>query len=122
MEYIGFIFGIFGLLAYLQVASLKARVSELERQLTVIPGTTYEGDRQALVKAACSLIGEQVIIELKEDHEDNDIMMYGNTKHGSNTIIDADEQWLLIRTVTPKAEKEKLIRMESIQQISRIVE
>ena len=43
--------------------------------------------------------------------------MYGNTKHGSNTILDADEEWMLVRIETPKGTKEKLIRMESIARI-----
>ena len=34
MEVLGFIFGIFGLMAYLESSSLKKRVDELERELT----------------------------------------------------------------------------------------
>ena len=36
MEYVGFVFGIFGLLAYLQCASLKKRVIALEEELAGI--------------------------------------------------------------------------------------
>jgi hypothetical protein len=31
--------------------------------------------------------------------------------------MDVDEEWVLIRIKTPKGEKEKLIRLESIQTI-----
>ena len=40
MEVIGFVFGIFGLMAYLQVSSLKSRIDELERELTGMKGTS----------------------------------------------------------------------------------
>ncbi len=120
METLGFIFGIFGLLAYLQLSSLKKRVDELERELTRAKGTSYHEDRTVLMNAAKSYIGETVDIDLKEDHLDIDLISYGNTKHGSNTILDADEEWVKVRIETPKGAKVKLIRMESIERISVI--
>ena len=118
MEYLGFIFGIFGLMAYMQLATLKGRISELERQLTGLKGTSYYEDRRALLQAARSYMGRKVRIELKEDREDADIHMYGNTKHGSNQILDADEEWLLVRVETPKGSRDKLIRLSSVSRIS----
>ncbi len=120
METLGFIFGIFGLLAYLQLSSLKKRVDELERELTRTKGTSYHEDRTALMNAAKSYTGQSVNIDLKEDHQDLDLISYGNTKHGSITILDADEEWVRVRIETPKGVKEKLIRMESIERISLI--
>ncbi|MBR2834826.1 MAG: hypothetical protein IKE43_03815 [Coriobacteriales bacterium] len=120
MEYIGIVFGIFGLFAYLQVCSLKHRVESLEEQLTKTKGTPLYEDRRALLQAAKSYIGKQVELDLKEDHEDVDVVMYGNTKHGSNTILDVDEDWMLVQIEGPKGTKNKLIRMESIQRISLI--
>lgn len=122
MEYLGFIFGIFGMMAYLQISSLKNRVSELERELTKMKGTSFHEDRSALVQATRTYTGQKVNIELKEDHEDIDIINYGNTKHGSITVLDADEEWMLVEVVTPKGTKKKLIRMESVERISVIKE
>lgn len=122
MEYIGFIFGIFGLFAYLEIGKLKNRISELERSLAAMQGTSYHEDRTALVKAAKEYIGKHVNIDLCEDHEDNDIMMYGNSPHGFNMILDADEQWLLVQIESPKKKVKKLIRTESIERISLIKE
>ncbi len=45
--------------------------------------------------------------------------MYGNSKHGSNTILGADRDWMLVEVDGPKSSKNKLIRMESIQRITR---
>ena len=122
MDYLGFIFGIFGMMAYLQISSLKNRVSELERELTKMKGTSFHEDRSALVQATRTYTGQKVNIELKEDHEDIDIINYGNTKHGSITVLDADEEWMLVEVVTPKGTKKKLIRMESVERISVIKE
>ena len=123
MQYVGWVFGFFGFLAFLQLSELsglKSRVSELERQLTDMKGTSFHEDRQALLKAAKNYIGQQIVLDLREDHEDVDVMMYGNTKHGSVTVLDADDQWMLVRVGTPKGDKEKLIRMESVSRISVI--
>ena len=122
MEYIGFIFGIFGLLAYVQLASLKKKVNALEEELAGIAGTSSFEERRSLRGAIEAYIGKQVILELKEDCEDVDIVMYGNSKHGTNTILDADGDWLLIRIDSAKGSKEKLIRAGSVQRISLVGE
>ncbi|MBR2578405.1 MAG: hypothetical protein IKE38_05670 [Erysipelotrichaceae bacterium] len=122
MEYVAYVLAVFGLMAYMQVYSLKNRVSKLEEALTGLKGTRFHEDRSSLLKAASSYIGKKVKIELKEDHQDADVVMYGNTVHGSNTITDLDRDWLLLDIQTPKGRKEKLIRMESVQRISLIDE
>lgn len=118
MEYLGFIFGIFGLLAYLQLSSLKKRVGALEEELAGIHGTASFTERRALLDAIGSYIGKAVVLDLKEDCKDMDVVMYGNTKHGTNTIVDADEDWILVRIDSAKGSKEKLIRVGSVQRIS----
>ena len=120
MEYVGFVFGIFGLLAYVQLSSLKKRISVLEEELAGIAGTSSYEDRKTLVDAIESYIGKEVILELKEDCEDVDIIIYGNGKHGSNTILDADGEWLLVRVDSAKGRKEKLIRVSSLRRISLV--
>lgn len=122
MEYVAFAFGIFGLCAFLELSSLKGRISKLEEQLTKTEGTSYHLNRQELLRAARSYVGKSVVLELKEDHEDIDVMHYGNTKHGTNTIVDVDDEWMLVRIETPKTSKDKLIRLESIERISVIQE
>ena len=118
MEYVGYVFGIFGLMAYLQLSSLKKRVFDLEEQLSRINGTSYAESRKSLKKIASDLIGKDVEIKLKEDDQDIDIMMYGNTKYGSNTILDVDEEWVLVKIISKNKDIEKLIRLNSISKIS----
>ena len=122
MVYAALVFGIFGLIAYLELSSLKRRVGALEEQLAKTEGTPAFEDRRSLVQAARSYIGKTVKLDLKEDHADVDVGMYGNSKHGSNTILDADEEWLLVRVASAKGTKDKLIRMQSIRKISVIDE
>ncbi len=122
MEYVGIVFGIFGLLAYVQLYSLKNKVNALEEELAGIAGTSLFEERRALRDAIEAYIGKQVILDLKEDCEDVDIAMYGNSKHGSNTILDADSDWLLVRIDSAKGTKEKLIRAGSVQRISLVNE
>lgn len=118
MEIIGFVFGIFGLLAYLEVPSLKKRIEDLERDMSKTQGTSYHVDRTALVQATRSYIGKKVNIDLKEDHDDVDIINYGNMKYGTITILDTDGEWVLIRVENKKKNVTKLIRMDSIKGIS----
>ena len=75
-----------------------------------------------MLDAVDSYIGKQVVLDLKEACEDNDIVMYGNSKHGTNTILDADSEWLLVRIESAKGSKEKLIRAGSIRRISLVSE
>lgn len=122
MEYIGIIFGIFGIMAYTELSSLKKRVNALEKELAGIAGTASFEERSALQDAVDTYIGKHVIIELKEDCEDADIVMYGNTKHGANTILDSSDGWILVRIDSPKGSKEKLIRAGSVKRISLVRE
>ena len=122
MQYAAFVFAIFGFMAYLQQSSLQKRVAELERELTKMKGTSYADSREELIRAARSYIGQKVRLALKEDYPDADILMYGNTKHGTNTILDADGDWILVRIDSAKGSKEKLIRAGSVQRISLVKE
>ena len=120
MEYMGvaaFVFAIFGMMAWLQLSPLKKRITDLERELARMGGTSFNEERSALVDAAKAYVGRPVKLELREDFEDVDVVMYGNTKHGSNIILDADDEWLLVRVATPKGEKEKLLRLEAVARI-----
>ena len=118
MEYVALAFGILGIMGYLEAASLKKRVKALEDQLAGIEGTMAFEDRLSLLAVVRSYMGKKVEINFREDCMDVDVVMYGNSKHGSNTILDADEDWILVRIESPKGTKEKLIRMSSVSGVS----
>ena len=118
MEYVALAFGILGIMGYLEAASLKKRVKALEDQLAGVEGTAAFEDRLSLLAVVRSYMGKKVEINFREDCMDVDVVMYGNSKHGSNTILDADEDWILVRIESPKDTKEKLIRMSSVSGVS----
>lgn len=120
MGIIGFVFGVFGLMAYLSLGPLKRKIATLETALAKMEGTTYHEDRESLYRVARNCIGKNVKIDLSEDHQDVDISMYGNSKHGSNTILDADRDWIQVEVNGPKGPKTKLIRLESVKKITEI--
>ena len=57
-------------------------------------------------------------IGFKEDEGDVDIFAYGNTKYGTNTLLDADDDWLLVKIESAKGTVTKLIRLSSITSIA----
>ena len=118
MEYVALVFSLMGLYAFCQAGELKRRMDKLEGELTKMKGTSFNEARKDLVRLAKDYAGKSVNIGLKEDYMDADIVTYGNTKHGSNTIIDVDDEWMIVKIITPKTEKIKMIRMEEIQTIS----
>ena len=42
MQYVAFVFAIFGFISYFQISSLKKRIENLERELTKVNGTSYQ--------------------------------------------------------------------------------
>ncbi len=117
MGTLGFVFGIFGLLAYLQTSSLKSRIADLERQMRQIEGTDYAETKKSLAEAAKGYVGQNIQLGFKEDEEDPDVLV-SNMKAGMCKLMDADEDWLLVRVTHHGAVREKLIRIDSIKSIS----
>ncbi|MBQ1484294.1 MAG: hypothetical protein IKG59_05925 [Firmicutes bacterium] len=117
METVGMVFGILGLIALIEIFPLQNRVKALERELSRMDGTSYAESARSLSAAVKEQIGKNVKIELQEGEQDVDISMYGNSGHGSNTVIDTDDEWMLVRVEGPKGVKEKLIRLSSVQRI-----
>ena len=58
--------------------------------------------------------------KMREDETDFDIINYGNSKHGKNVIIDADEDWMLVEITSIKGTKEKLLRISSVISIKEV--
>ena len=117
MEIAAFVFALFGLFAFIRQFELERSVRKLEHELSSLKGTSYHETRASLRQAARSYVGKAVKLKLKEDYQDVDVG-YGNMKNGENLMVDIDEEWMLLRVTTPKGSKEKLIRVEAIEQLS----
>ena len=118
MDTVSFCFGIFGFLAFCYVIPLQSRISKLEKQLSLVKGTTYYEEKKSLSEAISAYIGKSVRIDMKEEEPDADIINYGNTKHGKNVIIDADDEWVLVEITSAKGTKERLLRISSIKRVT----
>ena len=121
LTYLGFVFGLMGFLAFCSQSDLKRRIKRLEHELASTKGSSYAVARESLAKLASQNIGKTVKISFKEDCWDSDVMVYGNTK-GKNTILDADDNWILVEISTPKKTIEKLFRIDSIDGITLVKE
>lgn len=117
MEYLAFAFGIFGFMAFMSLSSLKGRVRSLETQLRSLQGTDYAAEKASLIEAARAYIGKPIRLSFKEDEEDPDALFAGQ-KMGTCTLLDVDEDWLLVHIEHHKVSKDKLIRLDCVRGIS----
>lgn len=120
METVVICFSIFGFLAFCSVFSLSKRVSKLETQLSKVEGTSFYENRRVIVEAVNTYMGKSVIIGMREEETDFDVINYGNSKYGKNVIIDADEDWMLVEITSKKGTKEKLLRISSVISIKEV--
>ena len=114
MEYLAFVFGIFGFMAFLSLSSLKGRVRSLELQLRSLQGTAYAAEKSSLVTAAQDYIGKPVKLIF---HEDADVLRAG-LSNGCCILMDADQDWLLVHIEANKTVKDKLLRADSVKSVS----
>ncbi len=120
MVYVAFVFGLFGLIAFCEIESMKKRINDLENMLAKMEGSPLYETRTSLVRVAGTYIGKTVKLHMKEDYTDFDIVNYGNTKHGLVTILDVDDDWMHVRITTPKGVKEKLLRIDGVGGIAEV--
>ena len=120
--YIGFVFGLFGFIAFCSQSGLKKRIKRLEDALAQTKGTSFAISKESLAKIASDYVGQRVKISFKEDCWDSDVITYGNTKRGKNVILDADENWILVEVTTPKNTLQKIFRLDSIDGLTLVKE
>ncbi|MDO4166538.1 MAG: hypothetical protein Q4D32_03945 [Eubacteriales bacterium] len=116
MEYLGFIYGIFGVAAFISVISLGTRVSRLERRMRV-----REDRGNDLRTHLQKRIGERVRFSFYDDEEDIDIELY-YTQSGYLEIMDVDETWVYIHGENGKRQMDKLLRISSIKGVETIAD
>ena len=117
MEYLAFAFAIFGFMAFMSLSSLKSRIRSLETQMRSLQGTDYAAEKASLIEAAKAYIGKPVRLSFKTDEEDPDALFSGS-RMGTCTLLDVDEDWLLVHVEHHKSVKDKLIRVDSVKAIS----
>ena len=121
MEYVAFIFAIFGFFAYIELSKLKNRVNDLEAQLSKVKGTSHFESVQTIKKLVEQNLGRRVYLNLREGYEDQEIYMAVYQKR-EIVMVDTDGGWILVNVGSPKGTLQKLIRTESIQSIDVVSE
>ena len=120
MEYVTWMWAFFGFLAFLQVTSLRGRLSNLESKLERKLRNDNDVDEfnhsDALRESLQKRIGEMVTFEFYDDEEDLDI---ANKNPDFVQIVDVDEKWVLVHAEKGKKKIEKLIRISSIKGIKQ---
>lgn len=117
MDKLLWVFAILGVIALFGVWNLQTRVSKLERQLANVEGTPANKEKKDLTNVVKGYVGRNVVLEFRDDECDMDLVNCAARK-GSCTILEADDDWVLVHIVFDKTDKEKLFRMESITGIT----
>ena len=104
---------ILGFFAWLGIFSLQSRISKLERQLRQIEGTEASDEAKELRRIAKVSIGKTVKLSFRENEGDYDL--YGDN---SVTILDADNEWVLVEFTLRGKPVQKLIRQSAIRGIT----
>lgn len=116
MQYIIWIPALLGLYAFLSMGELKTRISRLEAQLSSIKGSPAHAEKAALRKLLVDYVNKKVELEFRGENFDGDLGVPGNTC----TVLAVDEEWVFVRIVTRKEEKEKLFRLSQISGVKGI--
>ncbi len=125
-DFTGWIFvclvlGGFGLSAYLKLDDVKKRLRSLEEALEKIDGTDYALKRRELREQAQALIGEVVVVSFKEEENIDPEVVQGNASPATNTLLDADEDWVLLEMKSLKETKTILLRLDGVDAITQRV-
>lgn len=121
METITMVWSIMGFIAFITLFSLRDRVIRLERQLSDCGNSRQFQSRDELGDRMREYIGKRIILGFYEDEEDIDVLTYAENPRGGVTVIDCDEKWVLVRIDTGKKSLQKLLRINSIKDISSVI-
>ena len=116
MEYIVWVPALLGLFAFLSIGELKTRINRLEDQLSSMKGSPAHAEKTALKKLLDDCVNKNVELEFRGDQYDVDLSVPGTTC----TVLAVDEEWVFVRIVTRKEEKEKLFRLSQISGVKGV--
>lgn len=115
MDFLYKVGAILGLLAFCQVSAVASKLRRIERDWAGGQRLGQGGTKEDIAKVLAPCIGKEVFLDFYED-EDMDLLSVS----GKNKIIllDIDPKWILVHIQTPKAQKDKLIRISSVKGVS----
>ncbi len=112
MDSIAWMFGIFGLIAFCSMGSLKKRIRKLETQMRGEEMLDEATDVETLRLRLEVMIGQMVIFSFYEDDGDIDLLCDGVVR-----VVDVDEKWVLVHAEEGKRTMDRLLRISSIRSV-----
>ena len=109
-----------GFLAFIQVCSLSSRLRKTERSINSEPNTLRSSMKDDMRQILNPYIGKE--IEDIDFYEDEETDIFYDVKQNQFFLEDIDEKWALIKVITPKYEKQELIRISSIKGVTFVEE
>ena len=120
MDIVYKLWAFFGFLAFIQVCSLSSRLRKTERSINSEPNTLRSSMKDDMRQILNSYIGKE--IEDIDFYEDEETDIFYDVKQNRFFLEDIDEKWALLKVITPKYEKQELIRISSIKGVTFVEE
>ena len=120
MDIVYKLWAFFGFLAFIQVCSLSSRLRKTERSINSEPNTLRSSMKDDMRQILNPYIGKE--IETIDFYEDEETDIFYDVKQNRFFLEDIDEKWALLKVITPKYEKQELIRISSIKGVTFVEE
>ena len=120
MDIVYKLWAFFGFLAFIQVCSLSSRLRKTERSINSEPNTLRSSMKDDMRQILNPYIGKE--IEDIDFYEDEETDIFYDVKQNRFFLEDIDEKWALLKVITPKYEKQELIRISSIKGVTFVEE
>ena len=120
MDIVYKLWAFFGFWAFIQVCSLSSRLRKTERSINSEPNTLRSSMKDDMRQILNPYIGKE--IETIDFYEDEETDIFYDVKQNQFFLEDIDEKWALIKVITPKYEKQELIRISSIKGVTFVEE
>ena len=120
MDIVYKLWAFFGFLAFIQVCSLSSRLRKTERYINSEPNTLRSSMKHDMRQILNPYIGKE--IETIDFYEDEETDIFYDVKQNRFFLEDIDEKWALLKVITPKYEKQELIRISSIKGVTFVEE
>ncbi|MDY2589829.1 MAG: hypothetical protein SOW32_06535 [Agathobacter sp.] len=120
MDIVYKLWAFFGFLAFIQVCGISSRLRKTERSINSEPNTLRSSMKDDMRQILNPYIGKE--IETIDFYEDEETDIFYDVKQNRFFLEDIDEKWALLKVITPKYEKQELIRISSIKGVTFVEE
>ena len=120
MDIVYKLWAFFGFLAFIQVCGISSRLRKTERSINSEPNTLRSSMKDDMRQILNPYIGKE--IETIDFYEDEETDIFYGVKQNQFFLEDIDEKWALLKVITPKYEKQELIRISSIKGVTFVEE